>query len=167
MYRWILIQHFSVYHSVKNVRTLILNHNQLNITGEKTHPRIFSNFINLQSLHLTNAFTESIDSTEYLLSLEEIFVGSNLSKLEKLHLEQNEIWAFKNPNIFCNLPSLMDIQLGDNNLTDLSFNFDCLQSLRFIDLRNNKIYNLSNHTLTKFESMPNQGLGIKLDLLVR
>ncbi len=45
------------YHRVQNVRTLILNHNQLNITGDRNHPRIFSNFINLQSLHLTNAFT--------------------------------------------------------------------------------------------------------------
>ena len=47
----------------------------------------------------------------------QIFVGSNLTKLKKLHLEQNEIWSFRNPNIFCNLPSLMDLQLGDNNLT--------------------------------------------------
>lgn len=45
------------YHRVQNVRTLILNHNQLNIIGDRNHPRIFSNFINLQSLHLTNAFT--------------------------------------------------------------------------------------------------------------
>ena len=60
------------YHRVGNVRTLILNHNQLNITGDKTHPRIFSNFINLESLHLTNAFTESIDSKEYLIALEQV-----------------------------------------------------------------------------------------------
>ena len=113
------------YHRVKNVKTLILNHNQLNITGDKAHPRIFSNFINLESLHLTNAFTENIDSKEYLLALEQIFIGSNLTHLKKLHLEQNEIWSFRNPNIFCNLPSLMDLQLGDNNLTDINFNFDC------------------------------------------
>ena len=80
------------YHRVGKVKTLILNHNQLDITKEKNHPRIFSNFVNLESLHLTNAFTEGIDSKEYLLALEQIFIGSNLSSLIKLHLEQNEIW---------------------------------------------------------------------------
>jgi len=153
------------YHRVGNVKTLILNHNQLNITGDKTHPRIFSNFINLESLHLTNAFTEAIDSKEYLIALEQIFVGSNLTKLNKLHLEQNEIWSFRNPNIFCNLPSLMDLQLGDNNLTDINFNFNCLRKLRFVDLRNNKIHNLSNSSLERFEELPGQGIGVKFDLL--
>ncbi len=51
-------------------------------------------------------------------------------------------------------------------MTEITFNFDCLNSLRFIDLRNNKIYNLSNHTLAKFEDLPNRGLGVKIDLLV-
>ncbi|KAI9559713.1 hypothetical protein GHT06_013718 [Daphnia sinensis] len=153
------------YHHVKNVKTLILNHNQLNITGDKTHPRIFSNFVNLESLHLTNAFSESVDSKEYLVALEQIFVGSNLTKLAKVHLEQNEIWSIKNPNIFCTLPSLMDIQLGDNNISDISFNVGCIHNLRFIDLRNNKIHSLSNNTLSKFEDLPNQGLGVKLDLM--
>lgn len=69
------------------------------------------NSTGLQLKWMFYPFPESVDSAEYLLALEEIFVGSNLSKLEKLHLEQNEIWAFKNPNIFCNLPSLMDLQV--------------------------------------------------------
>lgn len=154
------------YHHVRNVRTLILNHNQLNISGDKTHPRIFSNFVNLESLHLTNAFSENVDSKDYLVALEQIFVGSNLTKLAKLHLEQNEIWSITNPNIFCSLPSLMDLQLGDNNISEINFNFDCIQNLRFIDLRNNKIHNVSNKTLMKFEELPNQGVGVKVDLMV-
>ena len=154
------------YHHVRNVKTLILNHNQLNITGDKTHPRIFSNFVNLESLHLTNAFSESVDSKEYLVALEQIFVGSNLTKLTKLHLEQNEIWSFKNPNIFCSLSHLMDLQLGDNNISDINFNFNCIENLRFIDLRNNRIHNLSNKTLLKFEELPKQGVGVKIDLMV-
>lgn len=153
------------YHRVGRVKTLILNHNQLNITGDKTHPRIFSNFVNLESLHLTNAFTEAIDSKEYLLALEQIFIGSNLSSLIKLHLEQNEIWYFKNPKIFCNLPSLMDLHLGDNNLTDLSFDFTCLRNLRFLDLRDNRINTLSNHTLMKFDDMPERGANVRIDML--
>jgi hypothetical protein len=48
--------------------------------------RVFSNFENLEELHLTNAFTEQIDSKWYLSSLKDIFVSSNLTKLKKLHL---------------------------------------------------------------------------------
>lgn len=154
------------YHHVQNVKTLILNHNQLNITGEKNHPRIFSNFINLESLHLTNAFSEMVDSREYLVALEQIFLSSNLTRLTKLHLEQNEIWSIKNPNMFCCLPSLMDLQLGDNNISEVNFNFDCIQNLRFLDLRNNKIHSISNRTLDKFEKLHKQGVEIKLDLMV-
>jgi len=153
------------YHHVGNVKTLILNHNNLNITGDKTHPRIFSNFVNLESLHLTNAFTESVDSKDYLVALEQIFVGSNLTSLIKVHLEQNEIWHFKNPKMFCNLPSLMDLYLGDNNLTDINFDFSCLRNLRFLDLRDNRINTLSNYTLNKFADLPNEGAGVKFDLL--
>ena len=53
---------------------------------------MFSNFYNLEALHLTNAFTEAVDSKWYLGDLKEIFLNSNMTKLKKLHLEQNEIW---------------------------------------------------------------------------
>lgn len=154
------------YHHVRNVKTLILNHNQLNITGEKTHPRIFSNFVNLESLHLTNAFSENVDPKEYLVALEQIFLGSNLTKLAKLHLEQNEIWSIRNPNIFCSLISLMDLQLGDNKISEINFNLDCIQKLRFVDLRNNKINNLSNQTLSKLEELNSHNVRLKIDLMV-
>ena len=54
--------------------------------------RILTNFYNLQELHLTNAFTELIDSKWYLGDLKDIFLTSNMTNLYKLHLEQNEIW---------------------------------------------------------------------------
>ena len=154
------------YHHVRNVKTLILNHNQLDISGDKTHPRIFSNFVNLESLHLTNAFSEGVNSRDYLIALEQIFVGSNLTKLTKLHLEQNEIWSIKNPDIFCSLPSLMDLQLGDNNISEINFNIGCFENLRFIDLRNNKIHSVSNKTLMTLEEISLQGRRVKLDLMV-
>ena len=80
------------FHRISNVHRLILNHNDLYINGTHEHPRIFANMYNLKELHLTNAFTEYVDSKKYLVNLENIFFGSNLAKLEKLHLEQNEIW---------------------------------------------------------------------------
>lgn len=63
---------------VSNVKTLILDHNDLEIVGEKERPRIFSNFDTLERLHLTNAFTERINASDYLLSLKDIFFESYL-----------------------------------------------------------------------------------------
>lgn len=107
------------YHHVQQVERLILNHNNLSISSQNVdlHPRIFSNFLNLQSLHLTNAFSD-YSSPELSQDLHEIFSNSNLTKLIKLHLEQNEITSFKDPNVFCSLPQLEDLHLGDNALKD-------------------------------------------------
>jgi hypothetical protein len=135
------------YHHVPNVKRLILNHNNLSISGDDDddvnhhHPRVFSNFINLMELHLTNAFA---DNTSMALSedLHDIFMNSNLTKLTKLHLEQNEIRKFKDKRVFCDLPSLKDLHLGDNLLEELNFNVVCLKHLRFLDLERNKFTQL-------------------------
>lgn len=134
-------------HKVKNVERLILNHNDLYIVSTLAHPRVFSNFENLRELHLTNAFTEQIVSQWYLLNLEDIFIGSELSKLKKLHLEQNEIWKISNTKLFCPLKNLMDLHLADNQLTDINFDLDCLENLRHLDIEYNKITNLNNQSL--------------------
>lgn len=110
------------YHHVQQVERLILNHNNLSISSKEEdesylHPRIFSNFLNLKSLHLTNAFSD-YSSPELSQDLHQIFSNSNLTKLIKLHLEQNEISSFKDPNLFCSLPQLEDLHLGDNALKD-------------------------------------------------
>lgn len=63
---------------VYNVKNLILSHNNLEITDDKERPRVFSNFENLERLVLTNAFSEDTNSTDYLLSLEDIFYESEL-----------------------------------------------------------------------------------------
>ena len=74
-----------------NIKTkLVILFCYLNIFSFLT--RILTNFYNLQELHLTNAFTELIDSKWYLGDLKDIFLTSNMTNLYKLHLEQNEIW---------------------------------------------------------------------------
>lgn len=40
--------------------------------------------------------------------------------------------------MFCDLPSLSDLHLGDNLLEDINFNVLCLKHLRFLDLERNK-----------------------------
>jgi len=141
------------FHKVTNVRRLILNHNDLYIVSTMHHPRVFSNFVNLEELHLTNAFTEQIDSKWYLSDLKDVILNSDLRKLKKLHLEQNEIWEIKDMDMFCQLPELLDLHLSDNQLTDINFSIDCLKKLRYLDLEYNKIRNLPQSTLDKLDQV--------------
>lgn len=142
------------YHHVASVELLILNHNNLTIASDADaddaaaaapalddfnhhHPRVFSNFFNLRSLHLTNAFA---DNTSAALSrdLHDIFVNSNLTRLAKLHLEQNEIVRFADRSVFCDLPALRELYLADNLLTEVNFNVACMRQLHFLNLERNR-----------------------------
>lgn len=152
------------YHHVPNVQRLILNHNNLSISSEADdgnfhHPRVFSNFINLQELHLTNAFQDNTDA-KLANDLHDIFVNSNLTKLFRLHLEQNEIKNFKDKNVFCDLPNLEQLYLGDNFLPGLNFNVSCLRKLEFLDLEANNISRFTQAELNDLDrlSLPNKTL---------
>lgn len=139
------------YHHVQNVKRLILNHNNLSISKydddvNHHHPRVFSNFVNLMELHLTNAFADNT-SAELSEDLHDIFVNSNLTKLTKLHLEQNEIRKFSDRRVFCDLPALRDLHLGDNLLEEINFNVVCLRHLRFLDLERNKFTQMKSRDL--------------------
>ena len=136
-----------------NVKRLVLDHNDLIISGPQNHPRIFSNFFNLEQLHLTNAFTETIDSQWYLRDLKNVFSTSNLTKIKKLHLEQNEIWSINDLDMFCPLVSLEELYLGDNQLQGVEFDIKCLRNLRHLDLEYNKIRRFPNSTLRTFEKV--------------
>lgn len=147
------------YHHVQLVERLILNHNNLSISpnddeANHLHPRIFSNFINLRALHLTNAF-QDYSSPELSQDLHAIFTNSNLTHLNKLHLEQNEISRFKDKNVFCELPQLQDLHMGDNNLKELNFNVMCLHHLRFLDLERNRFEALKARDMEALEMLEN------------
>ena len=49
--------------------------------------------------------------------------------------------------MFCDLPALLDIHLGDNQLKDISFSLKCLERLRYVDLSYNKFRNMKESTL--------------------
>lgn len=147
------------YHHVQQVERLILNHNNLSISPNDDeinhlHPRIFSNFVNLRALHLTNAFAD-YSSPELSQNLHSIFVNSNLTRLTKLHLEQNEITHFKDRNAFCDLPQLQDLHLGDNNLKELNFNIMCLHHLRFLDLERNRFETVKERDMEVLDMVEN------------
>lgn len=136
------------YHHVGTVKRLILNHNDLTFSNSPDsddnyfHPRVFSNFYNLSELHLTNAFAEN--TTDSLSrNLHDIFTNSSMKMLRKIHLEQNEISHFQDHQLFCDLPALMDIYLGDNLMQSINFNFTCIKNLRFLDLERNRFKRLS------------------------
>lgn len=157
------------YHHVQNVQRLILNHNNLSISRDEGefnhhHARVFSNFINLKELHLTNAFMENT-SEKLSEDLHDIFVNSNLTKITKLHLEQNEIVKFKDRNVFCDLPSLKDLHLGDNYLKEINFNLLCLKNLRFLDLERNKFKYVKIKDMNLMNTLQNS-LGRQTNLTV-
>ncbi|XP_037956048.1 toll-like receptor 4 [Teleopsis dalmanni] len=148
------------YHHVQNVQRLILNHNNLSISRNDDvvnhhHPRVFSNFLNLQSLHLTDAFDDN-SSPQLSEDLHDIFVNSQLVNLQKLHLEQNEITHFKDRKVFCDLPSLRDLHLGDNLLKEINFEVRCLKNLRFLDLERNKFEFVKTHDMMFLNELENR-----------
>lgn len=106
-------------------------------------------------LHLTNAFADNVNINSASLSedLHDIFVSSNLTRLTKLHLEQNEISKFKDKRVFCDLPNLMDLHLGDNLLKEINFNINCLRKLRFIDLQRNKFEYLKQRDMNTLDDL--------------
>ncbi|KAL5274703.1 hypothetical protein ACFFRR_001024 [Megaselia abdita] len=159
------------YHHVSNVKRLILNHNNLTISHDSSdvnhhHPRVFSNFINLESLHLTNAFADYL-SPALSEDLHDIFVNSNLTKLQKLHLEQNEISHFKDRKVFCDLPSLRDLHLGDNLINEINFDVKCLKHLRFLDFTRNRFEYIKAKDLDLLDNLelePNRTSNLIVDL---
>lgn len=157
------------YHHVQQVERLILNHNNLSISPtdddlNHLHPRLFSNFINLKSLHLTNAFAD-FTSSALSKDLHAVFMNSNLTKLIKLHLEQNEITRFKDRNVFCDLPQLQHLYMGDNNLKELNFNIRCLHHLRFLDLEQNHFETVTRKDMDALTKL-NNGIGREENLVV-
>jgi len=141
------------FHKVRNVEKLILDHNDISISGDENHPRMFTNFLNLRELHLTNAFTENIDSKYYLDDLATMIMAAlaeGVNNLTKLYLGQNEIWSIKN-EMFCSdlFPVLSHLDLSNNQLNDLKFKFECIKKLTYLDVSYNKIKRLQPKTLER------------------
>ncbi|XP_012275954.1 trophoblast glycoprotein isoform X2 [Orussus abietinus] len=154
--------HGKSYHHVQRVERLILNYNRLTMDPERSHPRIFSNFVSLLELHLTHAF-DTGSPQDLAATLHDIFVNSNLTQLIKLHLEQNNISEFRDSNVFCDLPNLLDLHLGDNALTKLHFNLSCLHKLRFLDLQRNKFSTVIERDLHTLDTFAKHNQSVTVD----
>ncbi|KAH0954198.1 hypothetical protein HN011_000615 [Eciton burchellii] len=150
------------YHHVQHVERLILDFNELSLDPARSHPRVFSNFVSLLELHLTDAFEDG-PPRNLASTLHDIFVNSNLTQLIKLHLEQNEISEFRDTNVFCDLPNLLDLYLGDNALSALHFNLSCLHNLRFLDLRRNKFTRVLERDLHTMDNLAKHNQSVNVD----
>lgn len=150
------------YHHVQHVERLILDFNELSLDPARSHPRVFSNFVSLLELHLTDAFEDG-PPRNLASTLHDIFVNSNLTQLIKLHLEQNEISEFRDVNVFCDLPKLLDLHLGDNALSALHFNLSCLHNLRFLDLRRNKFTRVLERDLHIMDNLAKHDRSVIVD----
>lgn len=146
--------HGKTFHNVRNVTKLILDHNELLITGQHFHSRIFSNFGNLEELHLRDAFGERKRNLNFMVDLVTILTEANLNKLKVLRLDNNSINSIPNPEVFCSLPSLQYLHLSNNYLTDAKVNTSCFRRPRLLDVSDNFIANLSNETLSFYETAP-------------
>lgn len=116
--------------------------------------RVFSNFESLVELHLTDAFANN-GVKNISADLYEVFLYSNLTRLAKLHLEQNKISVITEPRVFCPLKDLLDLHLSNNQLTGINFNLSCMPHLRFVDLESNRIRGLAEDQLASLDSMAN------------
>lgn len=135
------------FHKVKGVRKLILDNNDLLITGEHFHPRIFSNFDSLEELSLKKSFSKKTRGLNFVEDLITTFNEAHLNRLRILHLENNGIKSIPTPYDFCSFPSLIKLHLSGNLLTDIKINTTCTPGLRLLDVSDNFIENLTNESL--------------------
>lgn len=124
---------------------------------------MFSNFESLIELHLTDAFADE-GVVNITADLYQVFLYSNLSRLAKLHLEQNKMSVILEPNVFCPLPRLLDLHLSNNQLTGIDFDIKCMSHLRFIDLEGNFIRGLSEEQFSTLDSIPLNNRSLAIDL---
>lgn len=72
------------YHHVQYVERLILDFNELSLDPARSHPRVFSNFISLLELHLTDAFEDGLPKN-LASTLHDIFVNRYFTPFSLIH----------------------------------------------------------------------------------
>ncbi|MFX1571576.1 MAG: leucine-rich repeat domain-containing protein [Promethearchaeota archaeon] len=134
--------------SLENLKTLDLKHNRLT-----TLPISFGDLISLESLNLHgNQFTTIPSIIEKLTSLKKLKVGlnhlknvpewiKNLRSLKKLGLGGNKDLS-KAEEWICFLPSILELNLYNNNIKALPESIGSLESLEVLILHNNHLTTL-------------------------
>ena len=73
--------------------------------------------------------------------------------------------AIDDPKMFCGLPGLKDLYLGDNQLKSIDFEFDCIKKLRYLDLQYNKMKRLDQQTMKRIDRKFGGNKGMQINLI--
>lgn len=137
------------------LQVLDFNYNQIKTIGEINQP-----LLDCLELNYNNIYTTNFDNAE-LANLKHLELRSNLlfdisgsypTNLEKLYLAANKI-ASINSLDFSKLTHLEILHLRDNSLQQLDGFSDSMRSLKYLNLRNNKISKFRE--FQKLQCLPN------------
>ncbi|CAJ0577638.1 unnamed protein product, partial [Mesorhabditis spiculigera] len=125
----------NTFNGVRNVEWLYLDNNDIKSVG--TQP--FAKLANLRGIHLKAAFGDiSAAAKADLLALFFDHPRRGWNELQEIDLSNNGLEII-NPNTFCKVPSLVRLILDGNNLKKFEVAPKCLQGLRQLVLRGNKL----------------------------
>jgi len=66
--------------------------------------------------------------------------------------------------MFCMLPSLNALHLDGNQLNRIGFNLECLDKLKYLNMRDNKISNLDGDKIAELEKIAAKNPSFQIDL---
>uniref|UniRef100_T1KN92 LRRCT domain-containing protein n=2 Tax=Tetranychus urticae TaxID=32264 RepID=T1KN92_TETUR len=135
------------------VKKLILNNNQILITGDNYPKGLFKGFHELTELHLASSFADT-SNPQFMPNLISLLKEGNLTNLNILNLESNGITNFPDETAFCTLPSLQKLFLAGNSLDQVRVNFTCTPKLRTLDLSHNLVKHLDNISTSFIDDLP-------------
>ncbi len=143
--------------TIKNLRILIINDNQLNELG------LITNLVNLEVLDASNnkinkisAEIANLDKLEQLQLQNNIISKipveiSRLKSLEMLVLEGNLIDEL--PNNIGDLTNLTILDLGNNKIQEIPWEIGSLKKLYFLDFSNNQIHKMDIQLFNKLSGI--------------
>ena len=146
--------HGQTFQNIKEtLRRLLLNNNYLNIQEEnKNSSDVFMHLQRLEYLDLKNALSSLAESNFFLSSLRQVFLDSKMS-LQTLNLEQNGISKILDDELFCELPLLQNLHLGNNKLSEINFSEKCMARFQYLGLENNNIAIVKQETKDSIEKV--------------
>ncbi len=123
------------------IRILICSDNQIQTLGNSNAlydlQALWANGNNITTNVSVNSATDLRTINVSSNQLPSLIIGSNKKKLTDVWAENNQLKTF---NLSSSTPALSCISLANNQLTDIKWNEDCKNSLRYVYLNGNQLY---------------------------